>query len=51
MVGGGGGLKAMPPILLLKNVSGTMEGLTLNTLLRFLQAHFAREMSQPQSVN
>ena len=30
----------MPPNLRLRNVLETMEGLTLDTLLRFLQAHF-----------
>ena len=33
-------LKAMSPNLRLRNVSETMEGLTLETLLRFLQSHF-----------
>ena len=35
-----GVLKAMSPNLRLRNVLETMEGLTLDTLLRFLQAHF-----------
>ena len=36
----GGVLKAMSPDLCLKNVLETMKCLTLDTLLRFLQAHF-----------
>ena len=36
----GGVLKAMPPNLRLRNVLESMECLNLDTLLRFLQAHF-----------
>ena len=47
----GGVLKAMSPNLRLWNVLETMESLTLDTLLRFLQAHFEEEMPQICAAN